>query len=321
MHNVLESWNEYYSNPSTPLSSLYKSEYRSNKTAHAGSQHVFRCFFAKCTATQGGGILVESETKLLIEETSFFSCEATSGMGGGVYFDTNGSCIFSRVCSYMCKANSSGQFCYVKLPELLEHNNTMKDCSISGIDNPSKMVGICMKDGKILVSSINSSYNSCDVFSGVGLESCSSTPSDCLVSYSCFTHNSMKRYSSVKFQGDNKHEMRRCNVINNTQELSGYGAISAPFYLDIYDSCIINNNATYSIYQYGNGEVNVYNTVLDQSFNWIFSTQCTAITTFINSLSFIKTGECDSENYTTTKRRVISSFTIFDLFSLILGLC
>ena len=43
---------------------------------------------------------------------------------------------------------------------------------------------------------------------------------------------------------------------------------------------------------------------------------------FVNTLSFNKTGECDSENYySTIKRRNINNFTIFDIFSLILELC
>ena len=266
MYDVLESWNEYYSNPSTPLSALYKREYRSNKAAHSGSQHVFRCFFVKCTAVRGGGILVESETKLLIEETSFFSCEANSGRGGGVYFNTEGSCISSRVCSYKCKANISGQFSYVLFPDSLDHNNTMRDCSISGTNNPNRNVEISLKYGLIHVSSINSSYNSCDVYSGIGVESSSNISSDCLVSCSCFTYNLMKRYSALRFQGDNKHEMRKCNVINNTQKELGYnGAISAPCFLDIYDLCIIENNAEFSIYQSNNGTINIYNTILDKS--------------------------------------------------------
>ena len=217
MRDVLGAWNEYYSDPSVPNSTFYKREYRSNQTASFGSQHVSRCLFSECTAAQGGGILVDSETKLLIEETSFLSCEATSGKGGGAYFKGEGSCISSRVCSYKCKATSTGQLFYILFTDSLAHKNMMKDCSLSGTDSPGQYSGIYLKYGTILVSSINSSYNICSYHTGFTVYSSSTTtPSDCLISYSCFMHNTMKECICAMLYGKKKHEMRNCNVIKNT---------------------------------------------------------------------------------------------------------
>ena len=98
----------------------------------------------------------------------------------------------------------------------------------------------------------------------------------------------------------------------------------------MYDSCIIENNAAYSIRQESSGEINVYNTVFDKQKEGNVIVQNEAKATYINTLLFIKTGECYAENikpitikshcYMTCKnrRRIMEGTTMFKLSFLVM---
>lgn len=334
MLNLVFLWNDFYSDPVSPSNSLQKTEYKETKNAASGSQYVFQCFFVDCSSSMGGDILATSETKLLIEETTFSSCQATSGKGGGLYFDTTGSCILSKVCSFKCKSSSYGQFCYVKFPDTIGYNNTMKDCSISCTDNPSKSSETRLYYGTILVSSINSSFNKCDCWSGFCVYPASSSSySDCVLSFSCFSNNNMNGYMCVAFYGSSsKGEMRKCNVIKNSQTSSSYGAVHTSGFLNVRESCVIENSIPYAFSIVTSNQINVYDSVFDKSNSGKVTIENNAATSFLTLLMFIKTGDCDAEfiktfakpkksydrKCTNLKRAITDAVNIFKLTSMIL---
>ena len=290
------SWNDFYSSPSSPSSLFEKSRYESTKNASSGSQYVYLCFFIDCSAEKGGGILVTYDTNLLVEETSFNSCKATSGNGGGLFFEATGNSILYKVCSYQCEAASHGLFCYMKLPDSLSYNNTIKDSSASYSNCPSCYRTLYPYYGKIHVSSLNSSKNVALYFSGILVYSASSSSfSDCLISYSCFSDNEAKNDACVFYTRTGKGEMRYCNVIRNQQvKKSSRGIVATNVPLNIYDSYIVENDADRSIYSNGS-TVNVYNTTFDKSKGSGVIVQSTPSSSVLNYLRFIKTAECDAE--------------------------
>ena len=330
--SLVNAWADFYSNPSSPASIFQKEKYtKSSKTAAAGSQYVFCCFFLECTATKGGGILSTSQTNLLIEETSFSSCQATSGNGGGLFLSATATsnCIIYRVCSYACTATSNGPFCHTTLPKALNCNNMMNDSSVVYSNCPSSYRMICINYGKIIVSSINSSKNTGKCYVGILLyPSSSCNYSDCQIMYSYFSNNEAKDHNCVVFDSGGKAQMKSCNIINNTQsDKSRLGILFTNSPLNIYDSCALGNNADYSFYGNG-GSINLYNTIFDKSINSYVTIKSAAPSSFINELLFIKTGECDAEkakiykksrsNLCTYKRRIPQNVDMFKLSWMIL---
>ena len=291
------AWNDFYKDPLSQTSQLFATKYSNQQNAAAGSQYVYRCFFDGCSGSYGGAILVSATTKLLVEETTFFSCYA-SGSGSAVYFScSSGCCILSKVCGYKCKSNSVGQFSCVNLGTSLDNNNSMIDCSISSIDNPSYEMGICLSCGSIRVNSINSSNNICNYFTSIFLEPISSSdPSCCSVSFSYFGNNVAKGNIIVFFEYGYAYEMKTCNVVNNSQSDNSWGVIYSYKYLNIYDSCVVENDATYSLSVNSEGSTNVYNCIFDKSTKGSVVIKSGAARTFINQLYFIKTANCDAEN-------------------------
>ena len=259
------------------------------------SQYVYCCYFVDCSAEKGGGILATSQTNMLIEETSFSSCKATSSDGGGLYFETTGSCVLYRVCSFACTAPSNGPFCSIKLQNSLSYNNTMKDSSVANSNCARRT--IWLKYGMILASSINSSKNIADYYPNLVYPSSSCDFADCLISFSCFSNNEVRVHVCVLYDSGGKGEMRSCNVINNTQgQKSECGVVYTNSPLNIYNSCVIGNDADRAFYCSGSYKINLYNTTFDKTSNYNAVVQSSAATTFINNLLFIKTGECDAED-------------------------
>ena len=297
MFIALFSWQEFYAEPSSPVYTLPRNKYTSSQTVSQGSYYVFACFFASCSASKGGGVFVSAETKLLVEETSFSSCKATSGSGGGLFISSVSSCLFSKVCSYQCKATSSGQFCYHSLSQSAEYTTKLKDCAISYTNNPDCDGSIYIQFGLIFVSSVNSSFNKCCYYSGIRIDPLPSGNLDCSVTFSCFSNNEGKsgKICVNFYSSSSQAEMRSCNVVGNKQDGSSYGTVTATYtYLYIYDSIVIDNVAPYSIAT-NHGTVNINNTIFDKIDSGC-SIQSKAKSSFTNILLFIKTGECDAEN-------------------------
>ena len=209
----------------------------------------------------------------------------------------------------------------------------MKDSSVACSNCPTTSRTIRLKCGAILVSSINSSKNTASEFPNLVYPSTSCNFADCLISFSCFSNNEMKSYICVLYDSGGKGEMRSCNVINNTQgQKSQFAAVYTNSPLNIYNSCVIGNDADRSFYGSSN-RINLYNTIFDKTSNYNAVVQESAATTFINNLLFIKTGECDAENPKTIpksrktynkactnyhKRSVTDGLTMFKLSCLIL---
>ena len=295
MYVLNDAWIDFYNDPLSPASRLFAAKYTNQQNVTVGSLHVYSCFFDNCSASSGAAILVSASTKLLVEETTFSSCQA-SEQGSALYFYNSGSCILSKVCGYKCKSNGDGQFSYVSLSNVLDDNNSMIDCSISGIDNPSYYYGIYLCYGSIKIYSTNSSNNICyDKTSLFLIPVSSSDPSCCSVSFSCFANNIAKGCILIQFESGNAYEMKSCNVVKNSQSSNSWGVIYSYKNLNIYDSCVVENDATYSLYANG-GSINVYNCTFDKLTQGSVVIKSGAERTFVNQLFFIKTANCEAEN-------------------------
>ena len=194
----------------------------------------------------------------------------------------------------------------------------MIDCSVSYTDNTDGPNGVNLQKGKIYVSSLNFSHNKIYYDSFNVNSKKSSNPSDCLITHSNFADNSIKDWVCVGFYGKGPAEMKTCNVINNSQGSSEYGAIHARIKLDVYYTCIINNSIPYSFSINSEATVCLYNTTYERSF---FTdkggtvTVCTRTTYRTeNKFFFIKTAECDAENVkmfgTTRMKRTLNNARI-----------
>lgn len=307
MNHPLYSWDEFFSDPSNPSSTKKHEVYLINQTFTESSHYVCNCMFMNCESSEGGAILVLTSTSILIEATTFISCQAANA-GGSIFFDATGNCILSRVCSIQSKTNGIGQFSWVYLIESTKYRNFMKDCAVSYTDNEGYSYEMYLQFGKILISSVNSSKNRC--YSNSGPIVCPIDYVDysyCVISFSCFANNYAKNYICVYFEIiHGNYEMRACNVINNTQASPERGTVFAAHFLSVYDSCIKGNNATYSLYGYeynDYGQINVFNCTYDKQ---IFraAVRSSAENEFTNFLVFIETAGCEADIAAMNKKRI-----------------
>ena len=291
MIKLLFSWEDYYSKSDSSLKTNKNEKYNSIQITTTGSHFVFRCYFIDCSSQKGGAIQISSETKLLIEETVFSFCLATSGNGGSINFEGSGACVIIKSCCFRCKASYLGPFIYVKYPDSLDSYCTVCDCASSYSIISSGNEEISLYKGVIHISYINSSYNKCKLFSGIYVNSATASDySNCSITFSCCANTNELDYSTICCSGDGKACLKSCNVVNNTQWKNDYGAIYGYCYISIHDVCVVGNNASYSIS--ARKSANVYNTIYDKLIDSNVEIKTTASYTFANQLSFLRNSDC-----------------------------
>ena len=100
--------------------------------------------------------------------------------------------------------------------------------------------------------------------------------------------------------------MKKCNVINNSQVSSTWSTVFSAHFLNIYDSCIIDNNAPYSLWCYdSNAIINVYNSVIDKKvYHGTVNIKSSISYSFKNHLVLFSTDNCVQLNMISTKRSI-----------------
>jgi hypothetical protein len=126
-----------------------------------------------------------------------------------------------------------------------------------------------------------------------------SNSATCLLSYSSFADNNAFRYNCIWLTNSGaKYEMKCCNILRNTQvELNSYGTVFTRGNMNIYDSCILGNKATYIFNPDSSSyTITLLNCTVDSTNHTNGFVLTNTITkSFIHALNHMSTANCQSE--------------------------
>jgi hypothetical protein len=292
------AWSDYFTGSPT----VYKTNtYGTRLTPTNANLHILNCLFSSITSTSNGGALYsyKSVTYLLIESTSFFSCKTSSGSYGAIYFyHGSGESVLHGVCGYDCSATTNYQFGSIQVCDSVSSKNYVNYSSIVRCvnENSNSYYILHLSSGKNHCPSNNVSRNKCycnmmyfyvrqDLNYFLGL-----------YSYSSFTDNIASGYTCLYLWANSNFEIKSCNIIRNTQgNLGSGGTIYTAGRVMIYDSCILENKATY-IFNNGAYTTTLSNCTVDStSNNGYLTIQNTVTKSFILALNHMSTLNCHSE--------------------------
>jgi hypothetical protein len=289
---MLLSWTDYYSGSGTEYS-----QRTGRLDSFSGTAYIKNCFFnGISTSGTGGSICYSSSSSLLmlIESSTFINSQASSH-GGAVYF-CNGQFVMSKVCGYGCRSTSAScQFDYVQVTNSAGNKNEIHDSAICRTNQPSYYYETLHHYGKIVVKQTNFSSNSCysvaTIYSNPTSNGNSASSS---ISYSSFANNVVQNGNCIYLESSNLQEIDSCNFISNTYPSSNRDLIFVCGSLNLRGSCLLNNSATYIIYNYGGKTITVTNCTIDSTNKYYGSMviDSTPKTSFINKISHIETALC-----------------------------
>jgi predicted outer membrane repeat protein len=304
MH-VKTAWSDYFTGSATPQQSKL---YTSTQILTDSSVYILNCLFRSCTSTdKGGAIYCTSVTYLLIESSSFFSCNTSNQNGGAIFFYNtgNGQCVLHEVCGYDCcstyTGSSIGQFAYIYVNNAISSKNYINFSSIVRCVNmrTDSCATLYVFYGKVCYPSVNISMNKCQCYSGIYCDPFRDLNSFTgSFTYSSFTDNSANGDTCIyTWWGSVNIEFKSCNILRNTQVSSSGGTIYTVDNLMITDSCILENRATYIFHQGRTScTITLSNCTVDLiSNNGYLTTQNTVTKSFILALNHISTKNCNSE--------------------------
>ena len=127
---VRTAWDDYFPG-SSPSQTFATTKYTDVQSTSSTNVFVLHCLFSGCTSTSYGGALACSGSvqRLLIESSSFFSCNTSSNKGGGIYFENtnNGECVLYKVCGNdcipTCTSDSFGQVVFTFIKDSSSNKN------------------------------------------------------------------------------------------------------------------------------------------------------------------------------------------------------
>jgi hypothetical protein len=300
------AWDDYY--PLASLNYLYSQTYTSKQTPSNAAVYVSYCLFRSITSTGDGDALYFSGSTInyfLVDSSSFFSCNTNSGYGGAIYFlnTNNGQSVLYEVCGYDCFTTYSNpyyQFACIYVKNTISNMNYFNYSSITCCVNAksNSHYTLYLYNANIRCPSINISLNKCQYYSGIYCQPYGDSNSvTCSFSYSSFADNVANGYTCIHLSINTKYEIKSCNIIRNTQGgLNSYGTIATWGNLMIYDSCILENNATYIFYQGSSYLITVLNCTVDStSNNKNLNIRNTVTKSFFLALKHMSTQNCHAE--------------------------
>lgn len=298
-----EDWQSVYGSSLSP--NPKNTKFNQRQSLGNGNIYIYCCEFNDCAAgsQNGGAICVSSSssTKLLVEKTLFFRCKTTtSGEGGAIYFGSEGNCVISQVCGNECSTPENRPFSYVDCTNGAQYKNDILDSSIS-LSTSSYFQAISNWDGKIEYNGLNSSFNTCGYNTACGVWTSRASDVTGTISFCSFINNTATTCRILIIGNNANNMMKSCNVIKNEQkDKSNSGIIHSDGVLEIKDSCILENIATYELY--GGSSTNtitVYNCTLDPNINSKKNNYVTIASTvsnsFILALVHLSTGNCEAK--------------------------
>jgi hypothetical protein len=295
-------WNDYFPETS-PTNSFYSQAFNSRQSPSYLSLYVSNCLFISISSTSDGGALYtyNSITLLLVESTSFFSCKTTGSYGGALYFyRSSGQSVLHEVCGFDCSANANYHFAWIHVNDVASSKNYINYSSISRCvnENSGKRHMFGLYCGKICFPSVNVSLIKCYGQSYYYYPFADSNSVTCSLSYSSFVDNIAIEYTCFYLcRGGANYEIKSCNILRNTQGTLGtQGTIATWGNLEIKDSCILENKATYIFYQGSSYTITLSNCTVDSaSNNGYMTTKNTVTKGFILGLNHMSTQNCHSE--------------------------
>jgi hypothetical protein len=307
MHTIT-AWSDYFTgNPTLLQSNLYGT--RQAPASSNGGVYVSNCLFRSISSTEYGGALhcSSSVTLLLVESSSFFSCSTSGQSGGAIYFSNtnNGQCVFYGLCGYDCystytNSDSYGQFSRVDMCNGASNKNYINYSSIARcvIESPRPHYTLLHQYGKHLYPSLNSSLNKCYYCPGICCTPYTDSNSvTCSFSYFTFADNIVTSVHCIWLVTTGaKYEIKSCNFLRNVVASSSRALIRSDGNLMIYDSCILENTATYTFYAWSSYSITLSNCTIDKTTRTgSLIIQNTAAKSFILALNHMSTLNCHSE--------------------------
>ena len=206
-------WSEAYE----PCQTINSKTYNTQQTIPCTKVYVLNCIYDRCISNSNGGAITSTSYEyFLIEETTFQECQCTSGYGGAIYL-LNGNCDLYKICGKSCNATAGiGQFAYIN-SDATNYKHTFNYSSLSFCTNEQREYISRHTSGTVIISSLNSSFNSCKVASGIYY--CPFTQKTSLIEFSFLSNNSATRYYCIYLDRSNalKKEVKSCNIIYNSQ--------------------------------------------------------------------------------------------------------
>jgi hypothetical protein len=302
------AWNDYFSGTNT--SNLDSKTYTSRQSFSYAYTYISNSLFKSIVSSSNGGALYcSSVTYLLIESTSFFTCMTSSQNGGAIFFsNSGGQSVLYNVCGYDCCTTYTGtssqcyQFAYIYVSNTASSKNYFNYSSISRCVNADSNTHYILNFhcGKVCCPSVNISMNKCYYRSIYCYPFSDSNSFTCSFSHSSFTDNIAVGHTFFFLHRSGaKYEIKSCNILRNTQiaSPSSEGTIAIWGNLEIKDSCILENTATYIFYSTSSSyRITLSNSTVDKTTNnGYLTTQNTVTKSFILALNHMSTLNCHSE--------------------------
>jgi predicted outer membrane repeat protein len=301
MYKQRTAWSDFF--PDSPAANLKSQTYTSSQSYSSTNVYVSNCLFIRCTSTDHGGALYCTSTTLLVESSSFFSCTTSNTWGGAIRVST-GQFVLYEVCGYSCYSTYTGvtvgQFACIDVNTASNKNYVNYSSIVRCVNQRSNSYDtVRLGSGEVCCPSVNMSMNKCQYYSGIyTYPNTGSSSVTYSFSYSSFVDNVAYQYSCICFsRGGVKYEMKSCNVLRNTQTSSSNGIIYTYGILDIKNSCILENTATYIFYSSSSSyTITLSDCTVDKTTNnGYLTTQNTVTKSFILGLNHMSTQNCHSE--------------------------
>jgi hypothetical protein len=292
-------WSDFF--PSTSSDNINSQTITSRENPSDASLYFSNCLFSDITSSSDGGALYcGSVTYILVESTSFFSCKTSSQNGGAIYFSNSGQSVLHKICGYDCYITTNSypycQFAHIRVNNVASYKNDVNYSSFACCVSSSTWHIFRIYSGKICFPSVNVSLNKCCGRAIYCYPTVDSNSITCSSTYSSFADNILTEctFLCLDVVGAN-YEIKSCNILMNTQDtLGSEGTIAAWGNLNIEDSCILENKATY-IFRQGSSSYTITLsrcTVDSTSNNGYLTTRNTVTKGFIHALNHISTRYC-----------------------------
>ena len=166
-HSPRTSFDEYFPDK-TITEKLGSKEYNSRIAARtSGIIYVYNAYAYDFTLSEGGcALYCQGVSILVVEESTFSNCIATSALSGGaIYFNSGtGQFVVSKTCGYKCGIDhsslSSGQFIYSKTESGTGYKSHIYDTTIASCSKFQKQSSaLYLKYGDCYLKGVNISKN------------------------------------------------------------------------------------------------------------------------------------------------------------------
>ena len=212
---------------------------------------ILNSFFNFIGSTNNGAITIKNINCILVIENSLFnSCFASSAWGGAILFDctTNGNCILNKICGYNCYSANTyyptgwGQFCCIRTSNPSKNEGyylSITFCSPQSFERDASML---FSYGIQKFLNINSSFNHVHMISGINCHNSNNIS----LEY-CTISNNFANSNRCIHNYNSNMKINKNNIINNTQTSNTLGIVTnaGGGSLQLYYSIFYQNDKQY----------------------------------------------------------------------------